>query len=144
MSTLELAIVIATEAHAGDRDKGGAPYIFHPLRLMLGMTTETEQITAVLHDVVEDSDWTLNQLRAEGFSEEVVRAVDHVTRRSDETYDAFAQRAGDNPVAARVKAADLMDNLDLSRIASPTEKDHARLAKYERALATLRSGPYVS
>ncbi|GAB5537104.1 MAG: HD domain-containing protein [Rubricoccaceae bacterium] len=144
MSTLERAIVIAAEAHAGVRDKGGAPYILHPLRLMLGMSTEAEQIAAVLHDVVEDSDWTLDQLRAEGFSEEIVRAVDHVTRCDDETYAEFVQRAGEDPVAARVKAADLIDNMDVSRIASPTAKDHERIAKYERALATLRSGPYVS
>ena len=144
MSTLERAIVIATEAHAGARDKGGAPYIFHPLRLMLGMTTEAEQIAAVLHDVVEDSDWTLDQLREEGFSGEVVRAVEHLTRRADETYAEFVHRAGEDPVATRVKAADLIDNMDLSRIASPTATDHERLARYERALATLRSGPYVS
>ncbi|MEO0556958.1 MAG: HD domain-containing protein [Bacteroidota bacterium] len=144
MSTLERAIVIATEAHAGERDKGGAHYILHPLRVMLSMTTEAEQIAAVLHDVVEDSEWTLDALRGEGFSEEVVRAIDHLTRRDGETYAAFVQRAGEDPVAARVKAADLIDNMDLSRIANPTARDHERIAKYKRALATLRSGPYVS
>lgn len=143
MSTLERAIVIATEAHAGTFDKGGAPYILHPLRLMLGMTTEAEQIAAVLHDVVEDSDLTLEQLRREGFSEEVLRSIDHLTRRDSETYAEFIERAGEHPVAARVKAADLIDNMDLSRIATPTDRDRKRLAKYERALATLRRGPYI-
>lgn len=95
--------------------------------------------------MVEDSEWTLDQLRAEGFSEEVVRAVDHVTRRGEETYAAFVQRAGEDPVAARAKAADLIDNMDLSRIASPTAKDHERIAKYERALASLQNAPsYLS
>ena len=138
MSTLERAIAIAAQAHAGQRDKGGAPYVLHPLRVMLRLRGAEEQIAGVLHDVVEDSDWTLDRLRAEGFSDAVVRAVDHLTRRDGETYPAFVDRAGADPVAARVKVADLEDNLDLSRIPEPSDADHARLARYARALAVLR------
>ncbi len=137
MSTLERAIVIAAEAHAGQKDKGGQTYILHPLRLMLQMRTEDERMAAVLHDVVEDSDWTLEQLRSEGFSEAVGQAVDALTERKDESYEAFVQRAVGDPIARVVKIADIRDNMDLSRIPNPTEKDHERLDKYRRALAIL-------
>ena len=90
MSTIKRAIEIATEAHAGQVDKAGAPYIQHPLRVMRHMTTDEERIVAVLHDVVEDSKkWDLAQLRVEGFPEEVLRAIDSVARRSSETYEEF-------------------------------------------------------
>lgn len=136
---LERAIAIAVEAHAGQVDKAGAAYILHPLRLMLAMETDEERIAAVLHDVVEDSRWTLALLRAEGFSEEVLRAIDAVTRRDDETYEAFVTRAGRDPIGRRVKLADLEDNADLGRIPSPTEKDLARVERYRRAIAELRA-----
>ncbi len=137
MSTLERAIVIAAKAHAGQKDKGGQTYILHPLRLMLQMRTEDERMAAVLHDVVEDSDWTLEQLRSEGFSEAVGQAVDALTERKGESYEAFVQRAVGNPIARVVKIADIRDNMDLSRIPNPSEKDHERLDKYRRALAIL-------
>ena len=137
MSTLERAIVIAAKAHAGQKDKGGQTYILHPLRLMLQMRTEDERMTAVLHDVVEDSDWTLEQLRSEGFSEAVGQAVDALTERKDESYEALVQRAVGDPIARVVKIADIRDNMDLSRIPNPTEKDHERLDKYRRALVIL-------
>jgi (p)ppGpp synthase/HD superfamily hydrolase len=138
MSTLEHAIAIAARAHAGKVDKAGAPYIIHPLRVMLKMETSEERIVAVLHDVVEDSDTTLEDLRNEGNSDVVVHAVDAVTMRTGESYDDFVQRAALNPIGRRVKLADLEDNSDLSRIAHPTEKDYARLAKYERAIQSIR------
>ncbi len=144
MSTLERAISIAAEAHAGQQDKGGAPYILHPLRVMLRLDGEAEQMAGVLHDVVEDSDWTLDQLRTEGFSPEVIRAIEHLTRREEETYEQFVQRAGSDAVAARVKVADLQENMDLSRIPDPSERDRERLLKYERALAALRRGQHVA
>src|SRR5690606_9860935 len=103
MSTLERALAIAAEAHAGQRDKGGAPYVLHPIRVMLRLDATPDRIAGVLHDVVEDSAWTLDSLRAEGFSEEVVRAIDHLTRREGEPYEAFVRRAGEDPIAARVK-----------------------------------------
>lgn len=137
MSTLERAIVIATEAHAGVKDKGGSPYILHPLRVMALMDSDEARLVALLHDVVEDSPWTLDALREEGFSETVVLAVDAVTRRPGESYDEFVNRAGNNVIGRKVKIADLLDNCDLSRISSPTDRDRARQAKYMRALTLL-------
>ncbi|MGV3724427.1 MAG: HD domain-containing protein [Actinomycetota bacterium] len=137
MSTLERAIVIAAEAHAGQQDKAGAPYILHPLRVMQHVSTPEARIAAVLHDVVEDSDWTLHALRAEGFSEEVVEAVDAVTRRKGEDYFDFARRAGEHPIGRQVKLADLRDNLDMSRLPSPTQRDYERIARYQKALQLL-------
>lgn len=144
MSTLERAIKIAANGHAGQVDKAGAPYILHPLRVMLGLKTNEERIVAVLHDVAEDvPGWTFERLRQEGFSEEVIAALDSVTKRAEEEedYDAFVRRAAANPIGRRVKMADLRDNCDLSRIAEPTAKDHERIAKYRRAIAWLETLP---
>ncbi|MGH7524652.1 MAG: GTP pyrophosphokinase [Gemmatimonadales bacterium] len=145
MATLERAIAIAAAAHEGQQDKAGAPYILHPLRVMLRCTTVDARIVAVLHDVVEDSPaenkWTLERLRAEGFSEAVVAAVDGVTNRQGETYMDFVRRAAADPIARIVKRADLEDNLDVTRIATITEKDRARLAKYAEAVRLLDGLP---
>ncbi len=137
MSTLERAIEIAAGAHAGQRDKAGAPYILHPLRVMLSVKEPAQRIAAVLHDVVEDTPWTLEQLRAEGFGDEVLRAVDALTKRDGEDYLAFVDRAGRDPVARAVKIADIRDNMDESRIARDTDRDRERLEKYRQALARL-------
>ena len=112
-------------------------YLLHPLRLMLRAQSDEERIVAVLHDVVEDSEWTLEGLRAEGFSETVLAAVDSVTRRRGEAYEDFVRRAGENPIGRRVKLADLEDNCDLGRISDPSEKDIARVAKYRCAISWL-------
>ncbi len=139
MSTLERAIAIAVEAHAGQSDKGGAPYVLHPLRVMLTVSTDEERIAAVLHDVVEDCPaWSLDRLRSEGFSDAVVGALDALTRRGGESYEAFVARAGKNPIARRVKLADLADNSDVSRLRrEPTEADRRRLERYRRATLAL-------
>ena len=114
MSTLERAIVIAAEAHAGMTDKAGAPYILHPLRMMMDLTSAEDRIVAVLHDVCEDCPgWTFERLRGEGFSEEILAALDSVTKREGEPYEEFALRAAANPIGRRVKLADLRDNSDL-------------------------------
>lgn len=148
MSTLERAIEIAARAHKGQVDKSGAPYILHPLRLMLRMLTLSGMMVAVLHDVIEDSEMTAEGLRAEGFSEEIIDAVSAVTRRQDETYEAFIQRAAANPLAAGVKLADLEDNMDLLRLEELGDRDLQRLARYHRSWKQLkglqagcRSGP---
>ena len=138
MSTLEHAIALAAEAHEGQSDKAGAPCILHPLRMMLKLDTSEERIAAMLHDVVEDSGWTLARLRAEGFSETVLGAIDAVTRRPDEGYENYMSRASSHPVGRRVKLADLEDNSDLSRIPNPTERDFVRVEKYRKAIALLR------
>jgi GTP diphosphokinase / guanosine-3',5'-bis(diphosphate) 3'-diphosphatase len=137
MSTLERAISLAAEAHAGQVDKAGQPYILHPLRVMLRLSTEEERIAAVLHDVVEDTAVTLEQLAEEGFSQAIVAAVEALTKLPGESRIAAAARAAGNTVARKVKLADNAENSDLSRIANPTEKDFARLKEYEQVRALL-------
>ncbi|MGE0860857.1 MAG: HD domain-containing protein [Gammaproteobacteria bacterium] len=140
MSTLERAIEIAAQAHAGQVDKAGAPYILHPLRVMLRMDDAQARIAAVLHDVVEDSTWTLEALAGEGFSDAVLRAVDALTKRPSEDRLAAARRAARDPLARAVKLADNAENSDLSRIAEPTAKDHARLEQYREVRRILEQG----
>ena len=101
-ATLEDAISIAAQAHRGQRDKAGAVYLLHPLRLMLRMDSEAAMMAAVLHDVVEDSEWTLKGLRGRGFSEEVVEAVACLTHKEGESYEEFVERLKENPLARRV------------------------------------------
>ena len=135
---LERAIGIAVEAHKGQLDKGGNPYILHPLRVMMSVDFELEKIVAVLHDVVEDSNWTFEALLAEGFSIEVIEALKSVTKNSDnEDYDSFIQRAIGNSIGRKVKIADIRDNLDVTRIPDIGEKDVQRISKYKKALKIL-------
>jgi len=134
---LERAIAIAEKQHTGQVDKAGRPYMEHPLRVMKAMSNDAERIVAILHDVIEDTDLTLDQLAAEGFPGYILEALDSVTRRDDETYEAFVARAARNPIGRRVKYADLQDNADLTRIAVPTAADIARTEKYHRAMAQL-------
>ncbi|MFN7989769.1 MAG: HD domain-containing protein [Thermoanaerobaculia bacterium] len=141
MSTLERAIAIAAEAHSGEVDKAGQPYILHPLRVMLRLATPEERIVAVLHDVLEDTTITREELRAEGFGEAVIEALDSVTKRVGEDYEPFVRRAAGNPIGRRVKLADLADNTDRSRLPNPTSEDEARFAKYERAMEVIRRCP---
>ncbi len=134
MSTLERAIAIAAEAHAGQLDKAGEPYILHPLRVMLALETTEDRIVGVLHDVVEDNvAWPLAALRAEGFSEAVLEAIDAVSRREGEDYAAFVHRAAQNEIGRRVKIADLADNMDLMRMKTPRPEDHGRMEMYRMA-----------
>lgn len=144
MSTLERAIQIACEAHEGQYDKGGEAYILHPLRVMLRMHTEPTRIAAILHDVVEDSNFTFEDLNKNGFSEEVVSAVDALTKRKGEEYLDFVRRAAAHPIACLVKRADLEDNLNLSRIKNPSERDHERAHRYKQALGILAECEVVS
>lgn len=132
MATLERAIEIAAAAHAYQTDKAGAPYILHPIRVMLRMNTANQMIVAVLHDVVEDSEWTFQSLRDEGFAPEVLEALEALTKLPGETRMEAARRAVKNSLARVVKLADNAENMDLTRIANPTEKDFARLKEYEK------------
>ena len=138
MASLERAIEIAAEAHRGQLDKAGEPYLLHPIRVMLRVSGEAERIAAVLHDVVEDSpSWTLDRLRGEGFDPAIVRAVDCLTRREGEPYEDLVDRAASDRIARKVKMADLEDNMVLARIADPGERDRERLQRYRRAHALL-------
>ncbi len=130
MSTIEKAIEIAAREHAGDVDKAGNPYLFHPLRLMFAVNTPFEKMAAVLHDVVEDTPVTLDDLKREGFHQDVLAAVEALTKRPGEGRLDGAARAAANPIARVVKLADVTDNMDLGRIANPTDKDFERLKEY--------------
>ena len=136
--TLEDAIVLATNAHRGQVDKAGHPYILHPLRVMLGVEALYERMAAVLHDVVEDTRVTLPDLIDCGYPREVTDAVDHLTRRTDETYVVFIDRCALNSVARCVKIADVRDNLSPDRLALlPVETAVYLGRRYERALTRL-------
>ncbi len=139
MATIERAIALAAKAHEGQVDKAGVPYIYHPLRVMLRVKTTEERIAAVLHDIVEDTEVTLEVIRAEGFSEAIAAAIDALTKRPGEDYSTFVRRAASNPISRAVKLADLADNSDLSRFAAPTAKDHERIEKYKRAIEEIKA-----
>lgn len=132
MATLERAIEIAAKAHAGQVDKAGQPYILHPIQVMLRVTGTETRIAAILHDVIEDSEFTIEDLRKEGFSNAVLLAVAALTKHENESRIDAALRASQNEIARIVKLADNAENMDLSRIANPTDKDYARLKEYEK------------
>lgn len=131
MATLESAIQLAAEAHSGQVDKAGKPYILHPIRVMLSVSTTDEQIAAILHDTVEDTSVTFEQLSEAGFSAEIISAVRALTKLDGESRVDAARRAAKHPIARQVKLADVKDNLDISRIPHLTDKDHARLDEYK-------------
>ena len=133
MSTLERAIAIAAVAHEGQQDGGGAPYILHSSAPHAERKyTVDERIVAVLHDTVENGGWSLQRLRQEGFSDAVIIALDSLTPHIDESFDALIDRAVANPIARKVKLADLVDNLNLNRLTKVTEHDLDRLKEYRR------------
>ena len=150
---LEKAIKIAVEAHTGQVDKGGNPYILHPLRVMLSLDTEAERIVGVLHDVVVDCEgWTWERLREQGCSDEIIEALKSVSKTPEEEkqfkkmddpnekldhYLEFIKRAKFNKIGRNIKAADIKDNLDISRIDDITESDINRLNRYKAALKML-------
>lgn len=139
MSTIEKAIEIAVAAHKGQKDKSGAEYILHPLRVMERGKSEIEKICGVLHDVVEDSEWTFEMLKNEGFSDEVIAVLRCVTKESEkEDYDVFINRIAQNPIAVEVKINDLLDNMDITRLKELNEEDVQRLNKYLKAFWKLQ------
>ena len=141
MPSLEEAIILAANAHRGQKDKAGAPYILHPLRLMMQMKSETERIVTVLHDLIEDTACSLEELSKAGYSQEILDALDCLTRRHDETYSAFIERVKENPLAVKVKLADMEDNLNIKRLKSIAEKDLLRLNRCLKAWQSLTDDP---
>ena len=133
MATLDRAIQIAVEVHQGQKDKYGAPYILHPIRVMMRVNADIEKIVAILHDVVEDSDLTLDDLKNEEFSPEVVDAIDALSKRDGEIYGDYINRTTLNEIAIKVKLADLEDNMDLTRIDIVTGKNKESMAIYHKA-----------
>ena len=154
---LEKAIKIAVEAHTGQVDKGGDPYILHPLRVMLSLNTEEERIVGVLHDVVEDCEgWNWQRLQDEGFSADIIQALQSVSKTPEEEaeyrrlsegekldhYLEFVSRAKTNKIGREVKLSDIKDNLDITRIKDFTEKDMVRLQRYLFAMQELKTDDF--
>ena len=138
MKLIEKSLHIALQAYAGKTDKAGREYILHPLRVMAKMKTDMERSAALLHDVLEDSDITSKQLLAEGIPAEVVEAIQYLSKNENEDYQDFVARAKKNKIAARVKIADIEDNIDVLRLSSLDEYDLARIKKYHSAWRLLQ------
>lgn len=133
MPNLEKAISIAVNAHEGQKDKAESPYILHALRVMFAMSSENEMIVAVLHDVIEDTEIDLDHLRESGFSDKILAALTALTHQENEAYEAYIQRLSKNPLARRVKLADLEDNMDARRFTKLAPEFCERHAKYHKA-----------
>lgn len=137
---LSTAIKIATDYHSGQVDKGGLPYILHPLTVMNNVETIEEKIVAILHDIIEDTPMTKDMLFKLGISEEIVEAIDVISKKKGQTYDEYLELVRDNELARRVKIADLKHNMDLSRLNREiTDKDLNRQEKYKKASIYLGS-----
>lgn len=134
---LEKAIKIAVNAHHEQTDKSGKPYIFHPLRVMNNVNTEEEKIVAILHDVLEDTDISINDLKAEGIPDVLIGQLIILTHSPDTEYNAYIEQISKHRIATIVKLADLKDNMNISRIPKITEKDIERLQKYHTSYSFL-------
>ena len=134
--SLAWAISFAAEVHYDQVDKGGQPYILHPIRVMMAVETIEEKIVAILHDVVEDG-MVSKSILVEYAGVVIARAVMALSRKDGESYREFILRVKQNNLARQVKIADLKDNMDRSRIPNPTAEDERRWKKYEKALAEL-------
>lgn len=139
MANIQRALEIAVEAHKHQKQKDGSPYAFHPIKLSLSLKTEEQKIVALLHDVVEDTAWTFEDLINEGFNANVIEALRLLTHTDGSPYEDYVARLASNPLARAVKKADLSDNMDVKGIPEPTEKDFTRLQKYHRAWRRLES-----
>lgn len=133
------AMKIAYDAHAGQADKTGIPYIYHPIHLAESMSDENSVITALLHDVAEDTNITIDDLAREGFHEDILTALTLLTHNPAEEYMDYISRLSTCPLARRVKLADLRHNSDVTRLDSIDEKTARRLEKYSRAIRLLEA-----
>ena len=131
------ALKLCFEAHKDQTDKTGLPYVFHPFRLAEQMTDEYTTVTALLHDVVEDTDYTLNDLKEMGYPDEVIQALSLLTHDDGSEYMDYVKRLKNNPIARAVKLADLKHNSDLSRYDTIDNQAIKRTAKYQQAIEIL-------
>ncbi len=131
------AILLIFDRHAGQLDKSGIPYVTHPLHVAESMTDEDSTCAALLHDIVEDTGMTFEELRSMGFSERVVNALRYLTHEDGVDYYDYVRHIAENPLALQVKLADLRHNADLTRLTTVTEKDLRRAEKYRRCIAYL-------
>ena len=132
------AMKLCYEAHKDQVDKTGVPYVFHPFHVAEQMTSEASTIVALLHDVVEDTDYTLDDIAAAGFGKDIVEAVALMTHEDDVPYLDYVAKLKDNPIAREVKLADLAHNSDQSRLGEIDEETGQRLEKYKKAIALLK------
>lgn len=133
MNLIEKSLEIALKAYSGQKDKAGKTYILHPLRLMAKMETEEEMSVALLHDVIEDSEISAEDLLKEGIPANVVEAVQLLSKTGEESYEQFISRIHGNRLAVKVKKADIEDNLNILRLETVEEQDLERIAKYHKA-----------
>lgn len=133
----EKAFALAKIAHKGQKDKAGEDYIHHLITVASYMDTDEEKAVAYLHDLIEDTHFTLEQLKKEGFSNDIIMAVDTMTKKENVTYSAYIEQISKNSLARKVKTADLLHNLDLSRLQNPTKEDYKRCEKYKRSVLYL-------
>ena len=131
------AMILCFEAHKEQKDKSGLPYVHHPFHLAEQMTDEATTIVALLHDVVEDTSVTLDDLKNEGFPQEVVDAIALLTHNDGSPYMDYVARIKQNPIAKAVKLADLTHNSDITRLDVVTDKDRERVKKYQAAIELL-------
>lgn len=139
MDMLSKAITIATKAHNNQIDKAGQPYILHPLRVMLKLSNDIDRQVAILHDVIEDTNISIDDLRREGFENNVLKALSFITRKEDEKYFDYINKIKQNYIAKKVKIADLEDNMNLSRIQNIIDKDLGRMKRYVKAYSILKN-----
>lgn len=139
MTTVEKALSIAYAAHSGQTDKAGQPYILHPVIVAMSQSSDAAKCVALLHDVVEDTDITIEDLKADGFSQEVIEAVQLLTHDEGVNYFDYVMAIAENDLAKSVKLADLAHNSDLSRLPNVTENDIKRVEKYKKAIEYLQS-----
>lgn len=135
----EKAMDIALKAHQGQTDKAGAPYLLHVLRVMMSMDKMDEKIVALLHDVVEDSEATIEDLAKAGFPVKILKAVELLTKTEQKLYEDYIQEIKKNDLARVVKLADLKDNMNISRLKALSENDKLRIKKYRAAFKLLNA-----
>lgn len=130
-------LLLAYQAHKGQKDKANVDYINHPIYIALNMEAEEEKIVALLHDVIEDTQLTLEDLKAKGYSKQILDAIDCLTHKDNIPYDIYIKTIKNNSLATKVKIMDLNHNMDSSRLEHISEKDKKRLTKYKKALIYL-------
>lgn len=140
---LELAMKVAGDAHEGQVDKGGNPYILHPQAVAASLTNTEFKIAAYLHDVCEDTPVTFDDLLDMGFTYRIVNSIRLLTKSDELSYEEYLKRIRMDNCARAVKISDLKHNMDISRIPCPSDKDHARIEKYRKSLAFLESSEYA-
>lgn len=138
MATLDTAVIIAAQAHQGQKDRYGVNYILHPLRVMLRFESETEMIVAILHDVIEKTEWTLEKLREQGFNDTVLKAVNLLTRQDEQPYMEYIEKLRGNRIARKVKIADIEDNMNPRRMDTLSDENLEKLARLHKAWIILK------